>query len=110
MSLFLGSGGGAFQSAKNTFADAGVTVPTDLDGDGNLSLIVAGGGSFQIFLGTGAGTFVGPQYLPFGGSPGMAFADFDGDGVKGLAIPAGYYVGCCSEPVRGRSRRRPIKR
>lgn len=60
----------------------------DMNGDGNLDLVVANRGprgsnpgSLSICLGNGNGTFQAPQNFPAGNaSNGLAVADFNGDG------------------------------
>jgi hypothetical protein len=70
----------------------------DLNGDGNLDLVVEGvdpisqDWSFSVLLGNGDGTFQSAAFYPQNvGADGstVVIADFNGDGKPDLAIPAG---------------------
>lgn len=64
----------------------------DLNGDGNLDLVAAGGAGYSVLLGNGDGSLQSPALhpLPNGAGPySTVIADFNGDGKPDLAIPAG---------------------
>ncbi len=62
----------------------------DLNHDGRPDLILSAGyGSLLVLMNTGGGTFAGPRTLHAGGtSPGIAMADFNGDGNLDIATQA----------------------
>jgi hypothetical protein len=73
---------GSLQSSPNGFAIG------DLNGDGNLDLVVAlGGTNITVLLGKGDGTFQAPVNYAAGSSPSVvAVADFNGDGKLDIAV------------------------
>ena len=82
--ILLGKGDGTFEEA-DTYKDVGgegVTV-VDLNGDGNLDLIVANQNSSQVqaLLGNGNGRFIKGNSYPVGDGPiALTAGDWDGDG------------------------------
>jgi FG-GAP-like repeat len=58
----------------------------DLNHDGKLDLVMASGGSVNVRLGRGDGTFQKPLNYPAGGASCIAIADFNGDGIPDLAV------------------------
>jgi hypothetical protein len=91
--LFLGDGHGKFQrrGIPQTSPNPTAITTGDFNGDGNLDLATTkgcgNGGSLQVALGRGDGTFEqGPRY-PSGSAPqGIASGDFNRDGIVDLAV------------------------
>jgi hypothetical protein len=87
--VFLGNGNGTF--APPVIYSTGNYIPSlataDLNGDGNLDLVIANNGSVGVVLGNGDGTF-GPAVSNFPSGSGaqyLVLADFDGDGNMDVA-------------------------
>lgn len=101
--VLLGNGDGTF-TLKHSYSlpsrcGAGPMAVGDLNGDGNLDLVVASSGceTVEIFLGKGNGGLrnVGP--VPSGGNTwnyqqGLAIADFNNDGKLDIAVSNGGLV------------------
>jgi hypothetical protein len=93
ISVLLGNGDGTFQKAVVTAPTFSVWSigPGDFNGDGKLDLATAGffgyGGSVNILLGNGDGTFRYGASYPGGTAPqSIAVADLNGDHNLDLAI------------------------
>ncbi len=72
---------------------AGALVATDLDGDGNPDIVVAGSGGVSLFYGNGDGTFAPRVDLFLGdGVNGIAVGDVDGDGAPDLLLTQGNFL------------------
>jgi hypothetical protein len=91
VSIFLGKGDGAFQTAGNYGDGAqspGYIVVGDFNGDGKLDLAVAGS-SVSVLLGNGDGSFQASASYPIASLGGMAVGDVNGDGVPDLVSAFG---------------------
>jgi hypothetical protein len=94
--VFIGNGDGTFQApvvygagSLNSIDQVSVA---DMNGDGNLDMVVTDEESVSILLGNGDGTFQSPVSQSLGGSEGLVIADFDGDGKLDVAV-AGFESG-----------------
>jgi uncharacterized protein (TIGR03437 family) len=103
LAIFLGDGAGKFPTEHDYLAGSEPLglFAMDLDGDGNLDVVIASGhpdllipnenSQFIVaFLGNGDGTLIGPPAYHAGSSPNaIAVADFNGDGHPDIASAAG---------------------
>jgi hypothetical protein len=91
--VLLGNGDGTFHDG-GSFPTGAISSRAfavgDFNGDGNLDLVIANGGStggVSILLGNGDGTFQAPRFFPAGRDPAaVAVGDFNGDGRLDLAV------------------------
>ena len=92
VSVLLGDGNGAFQTASSSPVGPGPTqaIAADVTSDGNPDLIVDDGGSnaVSILVSHGDGTFQAANtYAVSAAAPGpIVTADFNGDGRQDLAV------------------------
>jgi len=89
VSVFLGNGDGTFKPKVDYAVGNGPDglAVADVDGDGNLDLVVANdtGSSVSVLLGNGDGTFKPHKDYPAGSFPHwIAVGDFNGDGKPDL--------------------------
>jgi hypothetical protein len=106
--ILLGFGDGTFYlNATYDTAGSGIAV-ADLNGDGELDLILPQGaqfltyfgGSVAVQLGNGDGTFGSPSFYGTGALPfGVVLADFNGDGKMDAAFPDAF----CGPPCEASS-------
>lgn len=87
--MMMGNGDGSFK-AQTTFAIAGMagaSILSDLNGDGNLDLVVNDAENFQalVFLGNGDGSFKARKTYNDAGSASPLYADLNGDGIGDYA-------------------------
>jgi len=86
VSMLLGSGDGAFQTARSFAMGHAPGSPTasDVNGDGKLDLVVidrSSAGAVSVLLGNGQGGLAAPITIATGGSPSsLVMADLNGDG------------------------------
>jgi hypothetical protein len=87
VSVLPSNGDGTFQSLKSlaTVFDGNSAAVADVNGDGNLDLVVAAYTGIRVLLGNGDGTFQAPQKNTVGSGPtAMVAADLTGDGRPDL--------------------------
>jgi hypothetical protein len=97
VSIFLGAGGGFFQSAQlfSSGSDPYAIAVADLNGDGKPDLAVANSAdsTVSVLIGNGDGTFQNPVAYATGNDPvSIVAADFNGDGRIDIAT-ANFYDG-----------------
>jgi sugar lactone lactonase YvrE len=89
--IFFGNGDGTFTQASSTTPLASVAnsiLPVDLNGDGNVDLVLGGVGSsgIAILLGKGDGTFTSGASLSQAGEATPVIADVNNDGFPDLVF------------------------
>jgi hypothetical protein len=91
--ISLGNGDGSFATYKSIATGTGTTPESvavaDLDGDGNLDLVVAcyGANAVGVLLGNGDGTFLPIELYGAGSGPiSVTIADLNLDGIPDLVV------------------------
>ena len=108
VNTWLGNGNGTFRAGPGTgtgwFAVSWQFALADVNGDGKIDLIIAGGmssgehmpGGIGICFGNGDGTFQSPVLYPTGQEEpnSVAVGDFNGDGIPDVATtgPSGLWL------------------
>jgi FG-GAP-like repeat len=92
--MMLGNGDGSFQSPiiiMQTNGSINYLEAIDVNGDGNLDVMVSNGGLgvIAIAMGTGQGTFLTPIQLNYGAY--FVTGDFNGDGKLDIAVSRELY-------------------
>ena len=101
--MYLGNGDGTFETSTSVAAGPSAVASGDLNGDGLPDLAAANpssGGSVQVFLSNGDGTFEPPATYPLatGGDPlngegAIAVVDVKGDGKPDILNGTYLYPG-----------------
>ena len=83
-----GNGDGTLQQPPATLSSFGVIISVaDFNGDGKADLVTVSGGTVNLFLGNGDGTFSSAVNFPVGTGPwGGVAADFSHDKAPDLAV------------------------
>jgi len=93
VAVLLGNGDGSFQVGQAYSAQAYALALADVNGDGKLDIVLAGGNSNSVgvLLGNGDGTFQPVQYYSSGGTNAVsvAVADVNHDGKLDLVVANG---------------------
>lgn len=93
VSILLGNGDGSFQPATSFTVGKGseFIAAGDLNGDGNLDLVVANtlDANLSVLLGKGDGSFRSQISVPFQGARAVAVGDFNHDGKLDLVVTDG---------------------
>lgn len=90
ITLLTGLGGGSFSQPKEFPGAAPIEmVVEEMDGDGHLDLVAAFQGVAIVAWGDGTGSFGDPQIvagIEDGHASDLSVADFDGDGIRDVAL------------------------
>lgn len=90
LTMLTGNGDGTFQPPQTVATpsvEAADITTGDINGDGNLDLVIVENGNVEVFYGNGNGTFqTGVEYAPAASADSVAVGNFFDDGYTDVAV------------------------